>query len=134
MNEVYQPKWREHEKVWGAETWLCNTPLYCGKILHLKKDFRCSIHNHKLKTEHFHILSGRILMEVGGKKFIMKLGDTVGISPGTNHRFTGITDADILEISTTHFEDDSYRITCSEKVTWWKKHVVDKWRKLRGNV
>jgi hypothetical protein len=69
-------------------------------------------------------------MEVGSKKYIMKRGDTVGIEPYTNHRFTGITNADILEISTTHYEDDSYRITKSEKVTFWKKYVVDRWREL----
>ena len=130
MSKVYQPKWKEHKKVWGYETWLCNTDKYCGKVLHLKKGYRCSIHHHKLKEEHFHILCGRVLMEVGDETYVMKKGDTIGIEPHENHRFTGITDADILEISTTHYEDDSYRLTKSEKATWWKKNIVDKWRKM----
>jgi mannose-6-phosphate isomerase-like protein (cupin superfamily) len=132
MNKVYQPEWKKYEKVWGYETTLINCEEYCGKVLHLKKGYRCSIHKHKLKQEHFHILSGTVLMEVGDQKYVMKQGDTVGIGRGTYHRFTGITDADILEISTTHYEDDSYRITHSEKVTSWKKYVVDRWRRLRG--
>lgn len=131
MNKKYQPKWKEHKKVWGAETWLCNDDKYCGKILHLKKGYRVSLHMHKLKQEHFHILSGYVLMEVGNDRFTMSKGDTVGITPGMYHRFTGITDADILEISTTHYEEDSYRITKSEKVTFWKKHVVDRLRGFR---
>ena len=31
------------------------------------------------------------------------------IRPGTNHRFYGLKDSKILEISTQHFEEDSYR-------------------------
>jgi len=130
MNKVYQPNWKEHKKVWGAESIIINCEKYCGKVLHLKKNFRCSIHKHLLKQEHFHILSGTVLMQVGDKSYIMKRGDTIGIAQNTYHRFTGITDAEILEISTTHFEDDSYRITQSEKVTWYKRNIVDRWRKL----
>lgn len=125
MNKKYQPKWKEVKKVWGAETILVNIDKYCGKILHLKKDHRCSMHMHKLKTEHFHILSGYVVMEVGDDRFVMSPGDTIGILPETYHRFTGVSDADILEISTTHYEDDSYRLTQSERVTWYKKNIGD---------
>jgi mannose-6-phosphate isomerase-like protein (cupin superfamily) len=85
---------------------------------------------HKIKKEHFHILSGYVIMEVGDERFVMNPRDTVGIEPGTYHRFTGISDADILEVSTTHFEEDSYRITQSEKYNWRTKHIVDRWRRL----
>ena len=132
MNEMYQPEWKEHVKVWGYETVLVNNDKYCGKILHLKKGFRCSIHKHLLKQEHFHILSGLVLMQVGAKRYVMKRGDTVGIEKDTFHRFTGLADSEILEISTQHFEDDSYRITKSEKCNWFKRNIVDRWRSIRG--
>ena len=48
-------------------------------------------------------------MEVGDKIKIMREGEVVRIMPGTLHRFSGLADAVILEISTHHEDDDSYR-------------------------
>ena len=97
------------EKVWGSELWLANTEKYCGKILTLKKDYRCSLHMHKIKDETFYILDGEVLMEVNNKIQKMRSGDVVHIPTNTYHRFTGITDSRIIEISTQHFDSDSYR-------------------------
>ena len=100
-----------HKKVWGKEVWIANNPLYCGKILFLKKGFRCSMHAHKIKTETFHILSGKIIMALGdGSRRTMVPGDTIDIAPGTLHSFEGIENSKIMEISTQHFENDSYRV------------------------
>ena len=49
-----------HPKGWGRELWIANSELYCGKILELNEDKRCSIHYHKLKDETFYILSGNV--------------------------------------------------------------------------
>ena len=134
MSRVYRPEQKVHEKVWGKELWICNTPLYCGKILYLKKGFRCSIHHHFYKDEHFYLLSGRIYLEIGGEKYTMEVGDAIHVPPGLKHRFTGILNSEILEVSTQHFEDDSYRTTQSERCSWFKKNIVDKWRKARGQT
>jgi mannose-6-phosphate isomerase-like protein (cupin superfamily) len=132
MNKVYYPDTNDvHEKIWGVEVWLANTELYCGKILILKEGYRCSFHYHKKKDEVFYIYKGHILIEVGKEKFEMKGGSAIRINPGELHRFTGLCDTIIIEISTQHFEEDSYRITESEKVTWWKKYVVDRLRKYK---
>jgi len=104
------------DKVWGSEIWMVNNEKYCGKILNLKKDFRCSIHTHKIKEETFYILDGKVLMEVNNQIWTMKEGDVVNILPGMYHRFTGLEDSRIIEISTQHFEDDSYRLDKSGKV------------------
>jgi mannose-6-phosphate isomerase-like protein (cupin superfamily) len=105
-----------HSKVWGSEEWIANTEKYCGKILNLKKGFRCSIHYHKNKDETFYILSGEVLMEVNENAKVMKKGETQRIAPGTKHRFTGLANSKIIEFSTHHEEEDSYRDTQSEKV------------------
>ena len=115
--------------MWGAETWLCNTEEYCGKILHLHRGYRCSMHYHKIKDEVFYIISGLVFMEVDGQEYHMQAGDAIRVKPGIKHRFTGLTSAKILEISTTHMEDDSYRETQSERCTWFRKYILDKWRK-----
>ena len=129
---VYKP--REYPKVWGSEIWIANTANYCGKILILKHGYRCSIHYHKKKDETFYILEGTVLMETNGDVVIMKPGDAIRIRPGMRHRFTGLGgwDSKILEVSTHHDEEDSYRITQSERCNWYKRHVVDRVRKLRG--
>ena len=102
-------------KVWGSEEWIVNKD-YCGKKLVLKKGFRCSIHYHKNKDETFYILKGRVLMETDGKKQIMLPGDSIHITPMLKHRFTGLEDSEIIEFSTHHEEEDSYRIEESGKV------------------
>ena len=102
-----------HKKIWGEEKWITNTKKYCAKILCLKKGYRCSYHYHKIKDETFYILKGVILMELGKEEFLMWEGSIIHIPIGAKHRFTGATDAEILEVSTQHFEDDSYRLTDS---------------------
>ncbi|MDA1169197.1 MAG: cupin domain-containing protein [bacterium] len=102
-------------KGWGKELWVHNDEKYCGKILVLKKGKRCSLHFHVLKHETFYISKGLVQMELidkdGAKKtFVMKPGDALEITQGLMHRFTGLEDSEIMEFSTQHFDEDSYRI------------------------
>jgi len=99
-----------HQKVWGVEEWIANNDKYCGKILHLKSGWVCSYHHHKIKDETFYILEGVVKMKVEGRSEILHSGAVVHIPVGTKHSFAGVMDAKILEISTQHFEEDSYRV------------------------
>jgi len=92
------------------------------------------MHYHKLKDETFYCMSGRILLELDDDSFVMKAGDTVWVRRGALHRFTGITDAVIIEFSTQHFEDDSYRNTQSEKLGWRNKRWLKKHLKRIGEL
>jgi quercetin dioxygenase-like cupin family protein len=107
---------QEHKKAWGKELWIVNDGKYCGKILCLDEGYRCSYHYHKIKDETFHILRGRVHMRIEGADFYLEIGDTVHIKPGMKHSFSGLQNSEILEISTQHFEDDSYREDYSGKV------------------
>ena len=106
-----------HEKVWGYEEWIVNES-YCGKKLCLRRGKRCSLHYHRDKDETFYIVSGKVYMEIGGPAVsvgprvieIMGPGDSVRIHQETVHRFSGIEDSVIIEFSTHHEDDDSYRI------------------------
>lgn len=102
-------------KVWGAEYWIVNRD-YCGKKLALKKGYRCSMHYHKRKDETFYVIKGKVLMELGMKKWVLNVGDAVHIPTGAKHRFTGLEDSDIIEFSTHHEDEDSYRVSESEKI------------------
>ena len=104
------------KKVWGYEIWMVNSEKYCGKILNLKKGYRCSLHQHFIKDETFYILEGKVLMQIVDVIKTMNVNESVHIPPRTIHRFTGLEDSKIIEISTQHFEEDSYRLTESGKV------------------
>jgi len=112
---VTQPE--VHPKGWGRELWIANLPLYCGKILELNKGKRCSIHYHKIKDETFYILSSKVQMNLYHNSYpgdptsiVMQPGDTIHIPQKLSHQFIGLEDSQILEISTQHFEEDSYRL------------------------
>ena len=104
-------------KVWGREIWIVNNNLYCCKILQLNKGYICSHHMHRIKDETFYVLSGVVFMKRNDIEFFMEKGDPpVRIRPGEYHSFLGIHYSEILEVSTQHFEDDSYRKDISREL------------------
>lgn len=104
-----------HPKVWGEEHWIVNAS-YCGKKLVLREGYRCSVHYHQVKDEVFYVLSGRVLMEVDGAPRVLQPGMKQHIRPGEKHRFTGLEESEIIEFSTHHLEEDSYRDEPSGRV------------------
>lgn len=108
-------------KLWGYEKHLVNTQLYCGKILvALPNGMACSIHYHKKKTETFHVLKGRLhlqLFTIDGKlteQSVLNGGDSLTLAPLTPHRFWATDEiCEFLEVSTQDMPDDSYRIVDS---------------------
>ena len=111
-----------HVKGWGHEVWMANCELYCGKQLVVYRNLKCSVHYHKLKNETFFLADGLIRMAVWEapfelgyptecNTFLMHPGDRLVLPPNTPHQFTGVDPkSTIIEISTQHFEEDSYRI------------------------
>lgn len=99
------------KKKWGHELWIVNNDLYCGKILHVENHWKVSYHAHKNKHETFHILDGYIYFRFDGIEFRMKTGMTIVVPQNTYHSFGGLSTypAKILEVSTPHDEEDSYR-------------------------
>ncbi len=102
-------------KVWGYEKWLENNDKYCCKLLSLNKGYQCSLHYHKEKDEMFFVTKGHVRLESDGKIAHMKAGNFQRIRPGTKHRFRGIEDSIIIEVSTYHDEGDSHRIEIARK-------------------
>ena len=105
-------------KEWGTEEWIRNDDRYCMKELAINPGYRCSMHMHKLETETFYVVKGIVDMEVGERKFMMMSGDHVHIPKGVYHRFSSPSreSAIVLECSTQHFEDDSYRKVASGRI------------------
>jgi mannose-6-phosphate isomerase-like protein (cupin superfamily) len=105
----------EYKKVWGAEYWIVNRD-YCGKRLVLKKGYECSLHCHKEKDETFYILSGRVLFRLEHEVKVLIPGNIVLIKPLERHQFIGLEGSEIIEFSTHHKEEDSYRYSKSQKI------------------
>ena len=130
--KLNQPPMNFVPKGWGYEIWVANSEKYCGKILHFVKGKRCSFHMHKLKTETFYILSGKIKLlysddsetiervinnSPAGKSWedfaecvILDKGDNFFIPANRLHQMIAFENSEILEVSTEHFNSDSYRI------------------------
>lgn len=116
--ETTENKVEFHKKGWGYELWLVNCEKYCGKILYFNLGKKCSWHYHNIKHETFYLQSGRLLISYSddnditkANSRILKPGDSMTIYPGLRHQMTAIKASKLLEFSTQHFEDDSYRIT-----------------------
>ena len=104
-------------KGWGFEKWLVNGEKYCGKLLYFVKNKKCSWHYHKIKDEVFYIQSGKILVKFSGQddidksqEMLLEKGDTFHVTTGLRHQMIALEDTELFEFSTTHFDEDSYRI------------------------
>lgn len=104
------------KKGWGKELWVTNNEQYCGKILEFEQGKKCSFHKHSKKNEHFHLLSGKMVLRVGwnasleeSQEFLLEEGQSYHIPTGLYHQMEALTPSRLLEFSTTHYEDDSYR-------------------------
>lgn len=103
-------------KGWGYELVFANNPKYCGKELHFNAGNRFSMHYHLRKEETFYIRKGRICFHyfdlTTAKEFVEELGEgtVIDIPIGCPHQIAALTDVVIVEVSTTHFDEDNYRI------------------------
>jgi mannose-6-phosphate isomerase-like protein (cupin superfamily) len=104
------------QKGWGYERIITNSNKYCGKILHFYLGKNFSMHYHMLKDETWYVSLGKLIFkwidtdtaEVYEKT--LNEGDVIHIKPGQPHQLTSLTEAEIFEVSTQHFDNDSYRV------------------------
>lgn len=94
------------EKPWGYELhWVPENAPYMGKVLHVNAGARLSLQVHDAKQESWFLMSGQaavIWENSAGELIETELKPGVGYSTkvGQKHRLKGITDTDILEVST----------------------------------
>ena len=103
-------------KGWGHEIIFVNNELYCGKLLVFKKGCKFSMHYHMIKDETWYVSEGEFVYRwidtesAETKETILKVGDSVRQFPGMPHQLEALTDGVVFEVSTQHFDSDSYRI------------------------
>lgn len=86
----------------------CINREYCKKILVMLPGQTHPFHYHKKKEETFMVMYGSLDMVIDGKEQHVVQGETIVIERGVNHSFSSSTGCVFEEISTTHFNGDSY--------------------------
>ena len=117
-----KPYERRVEKPWGWEIhWVPDDRPYMGKIEHIKAGCRLSLQYHDKKQESWLLINGRAKVvwdNDSGELEETELIEGKGFSCDLKqrHRLVGITDCDIVEVSTPEIgttfrlEDDYKRI------------------------
>ena len=97
------------EKPWGYEVRFICTDRYAGKLLFIKAGAQLSLQYHEIKDEAFYVRSGTLdlVLGRGAEQSTERLvpGDWRHIAPGTVHRFRGVTDCELFEVSTPELDD-----------------------------
>lgn len=122
------PHFKRMEKPWGYELhWTPSNLPYMGKILHINAGKRLSLQRHDKKQETWYMMAGRAKLiwdneqgELTETELEYGKGYTCAI--GQRHRLMGITDCDVIEVSTPEIgvterlEDDYGRPDETEKI------------------
>ncbi len=116
------------EKPWGYEIHWTNPNLpYMGKILHVNAGKRLSLQRHDKKQETWFMMNGKAkaMFDNDGGELVeveLEYGKGYTNAVGQRHRLIGITDCDVIEVSTPEIgvterlEDDYKRPDETEEV------------------
>lgn len=117
MDKPVPKKGKLVPKKWGHELWIHNSEAYCGKLLVFNKGARFSMHYHLKKEETWFVSKGSFQYKwidttnADRVSQIIEEGDIIDLKQGQPHQLIAITqDATIFEVSTQHFDEDSYRV------------------------
>ena len=94
------------EKPWGYELhWVAADAPYMGKVLHINKDARLSLQLHDKKQESWLVIKGQaaVIWENDKGELVqteLQPGQGYSTKIGQRHRLIGLTDCDVVEVST----------------------------------
>lgn len=107
-------------KDWGHEKWLVNDEKLnlCSKILFIKKGSKFSQHLHAQKVEWFFVQSGKCILRIHKMQqsspqtvqTVLEEGESFFIDRLVAHQLEALEDTTIIETSTFHRDEDSYRL------------------------
>jgi len=116
MNESKKSMPQIVHKAWGNEVIFANSSKYCGKLLNFIAGKKFSMHYHLLKDETWYVAKGSFNLywidTVTAKVMteILSVGDVIHLPQGQPHQLEALEDSTIFEVSTEHFDHDSYRV------------------------
>jgi len=104
------------QKGWGKEIIFVNNDEYCGKLLCFEKDKKFSMHYHIKKKETWYVSKGSFILiwvetNTGTTHTeYLKVGDVITNERGEPHQLIALEDAEVFEVSTKHYDEDSFRM------------------------
>lgn len=122
------PYKKKVEKPWGYEIhWTPSDLPYMGKILHINAGKRLSLQRHDKKQETWYMINGKAKLVWDNEKGKLierglQYGQGYTCQIGQRHRLVGITDCDVIEVSTPEIgiterlEDDYHRPDETEEI------------------
>lgn len=97
---------RKIDKPWGYEVhWVPEDAPYMGKLIHINAGSRLSLQIHDEKQESWFLVEGeaKVVWEDNTgelRETVLEKGVGYSTKVGQRHRLAGITDCDIIEVST----------------------------------
>lgn len=91
-------------KPWGYEKWITEG-RYVFKEIFMKKGNKSSLQYHNEKDETNFIVSGRALLTLGVKNYVLLKGESFHVPPKEVHRVEAVTDLLMVEASTPEVDD-----------------------------
>jgi len=110
-NDVFPTPKNLGKRPWGSETLLLLIPkILTLKLLKIKKGKQGGLQYHRKKNECGYLISGRLQITYENKygklvKKIVTKGKTFHFRPGLIHQEKALTDCQIIEASSPHFND-----------------------------
>ena len=104
------------KKGWGKEVIFVNNDEYCGKLLCFEKDKKFSMHYHIKKKETWYVSKGRFILiwvetDTGTTHTeYLEVGDVITNERGEPHQLIALEDSEVFEVSTKHYDEDSFRM------------------------
>ena len=128
-----EPYVKRIEKPWGYELhWVKDDKPYMGKVIHINAGARLSLQIHDKKQESWLLIKGQAKViwdnnqgELIETELLPSQGFTTEV--GQRHRLVGITNCDILEVSTPEI-GTTYRLEDDYK----RPHETEEMRKLKN--
>lgn len=118
FDALARPPLKIVKKDWGREIWFANDEKnnYCGKLLYINKGAGFKMHMHYDKVETFFLMSGELKVTLIDTKDrsrhegILEEGDCLDLDRMVPHAVEALEESIIIEASTFHRDEDSYRI------------------------
>jgi len=120
-------------KVWGERRRILLTKKNEIDLLYIKKDYFCSTHTHKFKTNRFIVISGSVRIDAEFGNIILTKNRTWTVNPPIKHRFIALEDSVMIEVASVKEgkidENDIDRESQGGRIIEGKEITLDEMRK-----
>ena len=97
-------------KIWGLTEEVFNNGIVSVNFLKIKKGGYCSEHKHVKKSNLFHVISGRLAIEIWREdkkdETLLNPGESTVVEAGVYHKFWAVTNVQCLEIYQAELEKE----------------------------